>query len=87
MYTAIYGIWTFIAPKLDEMYRKKHGLRRFSICKSQPHNLLLILTTSRVDDDDDDANRQYGHLPYRYQTPPQSSDPYNTIVRRTNTFP
>ncbi|KAG8743556.1 hypothetical protein FRC12_015027 [Ceratobasidium sp. 428] len=30
MYTALYGVFMFIAPPIDEWYRKKHGLRRFS---------------------------------------------------------
>jgi hypothetical protein len=31
MYTALYGIFLFITPKVDEWYRKKRGLRRFSM--------------------------------------------------------
>ncbi|QRV84658.1 hypothetical protein RhiJN_12674 [Ceratobasidium sp. AG-Ba] len=30
MYTALYGVFLFVAPRADEWYRKKHGLSRFS---------------------------------------------------------
>ncbi|CEL57353.1 hypothetical protein RSOLAG1IB_02092 [Rhizoctonia solani AG-1 IB] len=31
MYTALYGIFIFIAPIFDQRYRKKHGLPQFSV--------------------------------------------------------
>ncbi|KAG9128569.1 hypothetical protein FRC07_000002 [Ceratobasidium sp. 392] len=31
MYTALYGIFLFVAPKVDEWYRQRRGLRRFSM--------------------------------------------------------
>jgi hypothetical protein len=30
MYAALYSIFIFIAPKLDQRYRKKHGIEKFS---------------------------------------------------------
>ncbi|KAG9097438.1 hypothetical protein FRC06_007554 [Ceratobasidium sp. 370] len=31
MYTALYGIFLFVAPRMDEWYRRRRGLRRFSL--------------------------------------------------------
>ncbi|KAG8684431.1 hypothetical protein FRC08_013693 [Ceratobasidium sp. 394] len=31
MYTALYGIFLFVAPKVDEWYRKRRGMQRFSM--------------------------------------------------------
>ncbi|CAE6458917.1 unnamed protein product [Rhizoctonia solani] len=61
MYTALAGIFMFIAPLFDERYRRKRGLRQnFS------------------DEEEGDA-RQYHHLTYPLQAPPNSSGPYATV--------
>jgi hypothetical protein len=82
MYTALYSIFLFLAPIFDERYRKKHGLGRFSSgkCFLACH----IINCAQQITDEEDGTKQYQHIPYPsylYQTPPQSSDPYSTIVR------
>lgn len=80
MYTALYGIFLFVMPKLDEMYRRKHGLRRFSLGELEYNDRPLVLT-ARYTDDEEDWGRQYDHIIYPYQTPPQTADPYTKAVR------
>lgn len=33
MYTVLYGIFSYVAPRMDEYYRRQRGLRRFSLGK------------------------------------------------------
>ncbi|KAG8705806.1 hypothetical protein FRC09_002749 [Ceratobasidium sp. 395] len=61
MYTALYGAFLFVAPKMDEWYRRRRGMRRFSMDM----------------DDVEPYSSVAGAFPY--QTPPHSSNPYNTV--------
>jgi hypothetical protein len=80
MYTALFGIFAFVAPIFDERYRKKHGLGGLSGECFMSASLIRHLKHD-TDDEDEGGARQYGHLPYPYQTPPHSANPYTTIVR------
>ncbi|KAG8731142.1 hypothetical protein FRC10_002011 [Ceratobasidium sp. 414] len=95
MYTALYGIFLFLAPRMDEWYRRRRGLRRFTMdmddyasitgpfayqTPQSPRPYNTVFDAADIYHDNNEVAPRYDTTSY----PPY---PYQTPTNRKSTLP